>query len=37
ELPFVQALEMVQGGTIRDAKTVLLLQYAQINALLEEQ
>ena len=34
ELPFAEALEMVQSGAIRDAKTVLLLQYAQIQGLL---
>jgi GDP-mannose pyrophosphatase NudK len=34
ELPFEQALNMIKTGEIKDAKTVLLLQYAQINALL---
>lgn len=31
ELSFSKALEMVKSGTIRDAKTVVLLQYAQLN------
>lgn len=34
ELPFSEALEMVKNGKIRDAKTILLLQYVQINNLL---
>ena len=34
ELPFVQALDMVHTGAINDAKTVILLQYAQMNGLL---
>lgn len=34
ELPFSQALEMVKQGEIKDAKTIMLLQYAQINALI---
>ena len=29
ELPFTQAVEMMQSGEIKDAKTVILLQYAQ--------
>lgn len=33
ELPFTQALEMMKTGEIKDAKTMMLLQYAQINAL----
>ncbi|MBD1384718.1 GDP-mannose pyrophosphatase NudK [Mucilaginibacter rigui] len=33
ELPFTKALEMVKTGEIKDAKTMLLLQYAQINGL----
>ena len=33
ELPFVQALEMVASGEIRDGKTIMLLQYAQIQGL----
>lgn len=35
ELPFAQALDMVQSGEIRDAKTIMLLQYAQIQGLLK--
>ena len=34
EIPFAQALDMVKTGEIKDAKTVLLLQYAQINRLI---
>lgn len=34
ELPFMKALEMVRNGEIRDAKTVLLLQYAQLHNLI---
>jgi GDP-mannose pyrophosphatase NudK len=34
EMPFSQALEMVKTGEIKDAKTILLLQYAQLNSLL---
>ncbi|WP_276356345.1 GDP-mannose pyrophosphatase NudK [Cohnella caldifontis] len=34
ELPFRQALNMVDTGEIKDAKTILLLQYAQIHGLL---
>lgn len=35
ELPFSQAIEMVASGKIKDAKTIMLLQYAQIHKLLE--
>jgi GDP-mannose pyrophosphatase NudK len=35
EMPFTDALSMIQSGEIRDAKTIMLLQYAQINNLLE--
>ncbi|WP_245864748.1 hypothetical protein [Paenibacillus donghaensis] len=35
ELPFAQALDMVESGEIRDAKTIMLLQYAQIQGLLK--
>ncbi len=31
ELEFSKALEMVRNGKIRDAKTVVLVQYAQLN------
>ncbi|TSD67023.1 GDP-mannose pyrophosphatase NudK [Inquilinus sp. KBS0705] len=34
ELPFTQALAMVKSGEIKDAKTIMLLQYAQINKLI---
>ncbi|MDN3546903.1 GDP-mannose pyrophosphatase NudK [Mucilaginibacter aquaedulcis] len=34
ELPFNTALQMINTGEIRDAKTIMLLQYAQINNLL---
>ena len=36
ELPFTRALEMMNNGEIKDGKTMLLLQYAQINQLLEQ-
>ena len=35
ELPYRQALQMIESGDIRDAKTILLLQYAQIHNLLQ--
>jgi nudix-type nucleoside diphosphatase (YffH/AdpP family) len=35
ELPFAQVLNMVESGEIRDAKTIMLLQYAQIQGLLK--
>jgi GDP-mannose pyrophosphatase NudK len=34
ELPFADAVAMIKTGEIRDAKTIMLLQYAQINNLL---
>jgi GDP-mannose pyrophosphatase NudK len=34
ELPFARALEMMHTGEIKDGKTILLLQYAQLNRLL---
>ncbi|MCF0062086.1 GDP-mannose pyrophosphatase NudK [Dyadobacter chenwenxiniae] len=34
ELPFEKALAMVKTSEIRDAKTIMLLQYAQLNHLL---
>ena len=34
ELPFEKALEMISSGEIKDAKTIMLLQYAKINNLL---
>jgi nudix-type nucleoside diphosphatase (YffH/AdpP family) len=33
ELPFDEALSMIQSGKIRDAKTIILLQYAALNGL----
>lgn len=35
EIPFEEALQMVQDGSIRDAKTIMLLQYAKLNSLFE--
>ncbi|MEQ9425597.1 MAG: GDP-mannose pyrophosphatase NudK [Cyclobacteriaceae bacterium] len=34
ELGFEQALSMIQSGEIKDGKTIMLLQYAQIHGLL---
>ena len=34
ELPFSNALEMIATGEIKDGKTIMLLQYAQINNLI---
>lgn len=34
EIPFDEAVRMLNGGEIKDAKTVMLLQYAAINGLL---
>ncbi|MCG8327506.1 MAG: GDP-mannose pyrophosphatase NudK [Chitinophagales bacterium] len=34
ELDFEEALNMIRTGEIKDAKTIMLLQYAQIHALL---
>ena len=34
ELPFNKALQMVQSGEIKDGKTIMLLQYAQLNGLI---
>lgn len=34
ELPFKQALNMIKTGEIKDGKTIMLLQYAQINNLI---
>jgi hypothetical protein len=33
ELSFAEALSMMASGEIKDAKTIILLQYAQINKL----
>ena len=35
ELAFMEALQLVKTGEIKDAKTILLLQWAQINQLFE--
>ena len=35
ELPFSEALKMIDSFEIKDAKTTMLLQYAQINKLLD--
>ncbi|WP_431294808.1 GDP-mannose pyrophosphatase NudK [Pedobacter sp. P26] len=34
ELPFEKALEMIMSGEIKDGKTIMLLQYAQLRGLL---
>lgn len=34
EMPFSKALKMMESGEIKDAKTIMLLQYAQINKLI---
>jgi nudix-type nucleoside diphosphatase (YffH/AdpP family) len=34
ELPFQQTLKMMESGEIKDAKTIILLQYAQIHQLI---
>lgn len=34
EVTFAQALQMIKTGEIKDAKTIMLLQYAQINQLM---
>jgi len=33
EIPFARAVEMIGTGEIKDAKTMLLIQYAQINGI----
>ena len=35
ELPFEKALQMMDTGEIKDAKTIMLLQYAQLNRLMD--
>jgi GDP-mannose pyrophosphatase NudK len=37
EILYSRALEMVRKGEIKDAKTILLLQYAELNGLMERQ
>ena len=34
EMPFDKAMQMITTGEIKDAKTIMLLQYAKINNLL---
>ncbi|QNR82772.1 GDP-mannose pyrophosphatase NudK [Pedobacter riviphilus] len=34
ELPFEKALEMIKSGEIKDGKTIMLLQYAQLKGLM---
>jgi nudix-type nucleoside diphosphatase (YffH/AdpP family) len=34
EIPFSKALQMMDSGEIKDAKTIILLQYAQLHALM---
>lgn len=34
ELPFKEAIEMMNSGEIKDAKTIMLLQYAELKSLL---
>ncbi len=34
EIDFKKAIEMIKTGEIKDGKTIMLLQYAQINGLL---
>ena len=34
EIPFQQAIEMIENGEIKDAKTIILLQYAQLHTFL---
>jgi nudix-type nucleoside diphosphatase (YffH/AdpP family) len=36
EVPFTKAIEMMNNQTIMDAKTIMLLQYAQINKLIND-
>ncbi len=35
EMPFEEALQMIANGEIRDAKTIMLLQWAQLNRLID--
>jgi nudix-type nucleoside diphosphatase (YffH/AdpP family) len=35
EIPFKKSLELIKTGEIKDAKTIILLQYALINKLIE--
>jgi len=33
EFPFIKALDMIKTGEIKDGKTIMLLQYAELNKL----
>lgn len=35
EIPLTEAINMIANGEIKDAKTIMLIQYAQLNQLLE--
>ena len=35
ELPFEKAYQMIEAGNIKDAKTIMLLQFAKINKLMD--
>ncbi len=35
EIPFAQAYDMIESGEIKDAKTIILLQHAKINNLVQ--
>ncbi|NLR80550.1 GDP-mannose pyrophosphatase NudK [Chitinophaga eiseniae] len=35
ELPFMQAMEMIRSGDIKDAKTIMLLQYAALHRIFD--
>ncbi|MBC8111345.1 MAG: GDP-mannose pyrophosphatase, partial [Verrucomicrobia bacterium] len=35
EIPFEETLGMITNGQIKDGKTIMLLQYARINKLIE--
>ena len=37
EIPFAKAQQMIQSGEIKDAKTIMLLQYVQLNQLMASQ
>ncbi len=36
EIPFEKALSMIEDGRIKDGKTIMLLQYAQIHGLMQK-
>ncbi len=36
ELPFEEAIRMIQSGEIKDGKTIMLLQYAKIHGIISE-